>query len=128
MKMTILAILTALILSACGRDPDKGKSLFSVWAKTDKTGTLDLSSASTGTSYVYFFLADGTKCIAQVTITGTDADGTDSVFSSISSPYDSAKDPGCQALIGTYSHKIANNILTFCRLQDGKPTGCATYN
>jgi hypothetical protein len=68
------------------------------------------------------FTQDGTKCICNLAVIGTQSQGSMALSNCISIPYNSQKNPQCQALDGVGSYTNANSVLTLT----GK-NGTATF-
>ncbi|MEW6478670.1 MAG: hypothetical protein AB1455_04360 [Pseudomonadota bacterium] len=111
----IFAASAAVLLSACGGggDDEPSKDLFSIWTQDGTGATIDIRGASFGNPhYLYAFAQDGTQCICQLTVVGTQEQGSFAMSRCISTPYNSAKNPLCEAMNVAGNYTNASAILT----------------
>lgn len=111
----LATIFAALALTACGGGSDS-KDLFSLWNREGNNAPLDLSGAGFGTeNYLNAYTQDGTRCICNLAIIGTQESGTIAITGCIASPYDSSRDPQCKALNGSGTYSKSPDVLTITR-------------
>ncbi len=110
----IFAASAVALLTACGGGSDEpSKDLFSLWTQDGTGATMDIRGAGFGNPhYLYAFSPTGTKCICQLTVIGEQDKGSFALSSCISTPYNSTKNPQCEAMnvAGNYTNLSA--ILT----------------
>lgn len=103
------------LLTACGGggDDTPQKELFSLWANTQTGAPLELTGGSFGTeNHINMYSTDGTRCICDAAIIGTQQSGTVALTGCISIPYNSSRQPMCEAMNRGGSHTNANAVLT----------------
>jgi hypothetical protein len=108
--------ITALVLAGCGGGGDSSKDLFSVWNRQGDNAPIDLSAARFGTdNYLNAYTADGTRCICNLAIIGAQESGSIAVTGCISSPYNSRRQPLCEAINGAGTYTKTSDTLTINR-------------
>ena len=125
MKIKIISLCIAAVLTACGGSSDSGggspepesKNLFSVWTNTqDDEDVLDLEEASFGEEMDFQVIyPDGATCNCTLELTGNQSGGNfilnSCEYESFTSEYG---DPGCNDLNGTGTYEIDGDTLTVC--------------
>jgi hypothetical protein len=117
-----LILTAALALTACGGGSDD-KELFSLWTRNGDNATFDLRGMRFGSgNYIELFGQDGTRCLCNVAVIGTQESGSMAVTGCISAPYNPARQPTCEAanVAGNYSKAPEALTLTV-------PSGVTTY-
>ena len=112
-----VALSAVVMLSACGGGGgDESKDLFSLWTRDGDGMKLELSGGAFGTEgLINFYTQDGTRCMCDLAIIGSQGEGSIAVTGCISIPYSPSKNPQCTALNGTGSYTKNNATLTITR-------------
>lgn len=111
--MKPMTLAAALLLGACGGGGDDSKDLFSIWTRDSDNATFDLSSAGFSTeNYMTAFTQDGTKCICNFAVIGTQEQGSMALSGCISIPYNSTKNPQCEAINGSGTYTKSGSVLS----------------
>lgn len=116
MRKLALTLVSVVALSACGGGGDDSKDLFSLWTRDGSNTPLDLSTAGFGSeNHLNLYTADGTRCICDLAIIGTQDSGSIAITGCISVPYNSTRDRQCQAANGSGTYSKTSNVLTITR-------------
>jgi hypothetical protein len=83
------------------------------WTR-DGTGTpLDLRGGTFGSDgHLNAYTADGTRCICDLAVIGSQQSGSVALTGCISIPYDPGRDPQCKALQATGTYSKPGDVLT----------------
>lgn len=122
----IFAASAIALLAACGGGGggEPTKDLFSIWTRDETGATMDIRGGSFGDPhYLRAFAQDGTQCICQLTVIGTQEQGSFAMSSCISTPYNHAKNAQCEAMNTAGNYTNASAILTLTTT-----AGSATYH
>ena len=88
----------------------------SLWTRDGDGVKLELSGGSFGTDgLINFYTTDGTRCLCDMAIIGSQGEGTIAVTGCISIPYSPSKNPQCTAFNGAVSYTKNNAVLTISR-------------
>lgn len=126
MKKHFAVIATALALTACGGggDDEPSKELFSLWTRDADGATFELSGLHFGPdNLINLYGKDGTRCICDMAIAGTQDSGSMAMTGCISIPYNATRQKTCEAanVTGNYTNRSAVLTLT-------GPNGTATFH
>lgn len=126
MRKHLAVIAAALALTACGGggDDEPSKELFSLWTSDQTGAALELTGASFGSeNHLNMYGVDGTRCICDLAVIGTQESGSMAVTGCISIPYNATRQKTCEALNtgGNYTNRSA--VLTL-----SGPNGSATFH
>lgn len=108
------AVLSSVVvLTACGGGGDSSKDLFSVWTRDGDNATFDFTYMKFGTdNYLTAFPPDGTKCICNFALIGTQEQGSFAATGCISIPYNARRQPSCEALNRGGNYTKSDSVLT----------------
>lgn len=117
MKKHLAVIAAVLALTACGGggDDEPSKELFSLWTSDQTSATFDLSGLRFGSdNLIDLYGVDGTRCMCDLAVVGTQESGSMAMTGCISIPYNSARQPTCEAVnaAGNYTNRSAVLTLT----------------
>lgn len=115
MRRFLAAVAAAVALTACGGGGDDGptKNLFSVWTSDVNGATFDLSGVQFGTdNLANFYTFDGTRCICDLAVIGTQESGSMALTGCISVPYNATRQKTCEALNSGGNYTNLSAVLT----------------
>lgn len=114
----IFAASAIALLAACGGggDDEPTKDLFSLWTSEQTGAPMDLTGLAFGSeNHLNLYTADGTRCICDLAVVGTQASGSIALTGCISIPYNASRQPMCEAINGAGSYTNSNAILSINR-------------
>lgn len=119
MKKQLAMIAATMALAACGGGGgEESKDLFSLWTRDGDAATFDLTGMKFGSeNLINLYGRDGTRCICDVAVVGTQQSGSMAVTGCISIPYNSKRQPTCEAanITANYTNQAAVLTLTSSR-------------
>lgn len=116
MRKHLAIVAAAFALTACGGGGDaEEKDLFSLWTSEQNGTPLELTGANFGTGLINLYTTDGTRCICDLAIVGTQASGSIALTGCISIPYDAKRNPTCEAINGAGSYTKTADVLSITR-------------
>lgn len=126
MKKHFAVIATALALTACGGggDDEPSKELFSLWVSDQNGASYDLTGLQFGTeNHMSMYAADGTRCICDMAVIGSQESGSMALTGCISIPYNATRQKTCDAMNASANYTNRNSVLTLIG-----PNGTATFH
>lgn len=110
---TGIAFSAAVLLAACGGGGNDSKDLFSIWTRDGDNATFDFTAMHFGTdNYLSIFTQDGTKCICNFAVIGTQEQGSFAATGCISIPYNARRQPSCEAVNRSGNYTKTDSVLT----------------
>lgn len=112
LTLTVLLMISALSITACGGSSDSSKDLFSLWREVGTDVPLDLTGGEFGSPFgLSVFFEDGSQCDCSLTLLGDQSSGSYVVNFCTYRFGSGSGDPGCNFLNDTGSYSKSSNEL-----------------